>query len=58
VPTRANRQPALAIFLLGRDGEPEPLGIAVLRVVDGLIAEIDAFLDPTLPARFGITAPA
>ena len=58
VPTRANRQPALAIFLVGAGGTPEPLGLAVLRVVDGLIAEIDAFLDPTLPARFGITAPA
>jgi len=58
VPTRANRQPAFAIFLISPDGPPEPIGIEVLRVVDGFIAEIDVFLDPALPARFGVPAPA
>ncbi|HVX44680.1 MAG TPA: sigma-70 family RNA polymerase sigma factor [Mycobacteriales bacterium] len=59
VPTRANRQPAFAIFLQDAPGEPmRPLGITVLRVENGLITEIDAFLDPALVERFAVPAPA
>jgi RNA polymerase sigma-70 factor (ECF subfamily) len=58
VPTRANRQPAFAIYLAGADGAPpRPLGLSVLRIVDGLIAEIDVFLQPKLLERFAITPP-
>jgi RNA polymerase sigma-70 factor (ECF subfamily) len=58
VPTRANRQPAFAIFLPGAPGMPaQPYAVSVLRVVDGLIAEIDVFLDPALVERFAVAAP-
>ncbi len=58
VPTRANRQPAFAIFLPGEPGRPaRPVGVEVLRIVDGLIAEIDVFLDPDLVERFSVTSP-
>jgi RNA polymerase sigma-70 factor, ECF subfamily len=59
VPTRANRQPAFAIFVPGGPGMPlQPYGVSVLRIVDRLIAEIDVFLEPELVQRFGVTAPA
>jgi RNA polymerase sigma-70 factor, ECF subfamily len=59
VPTRANRQPAFGIFVAGADGAPpRPIGLSVLRLADGLIAEIDVFLQPTLVERFGIAPPA
>lgn len=58
VSTRANRQPAFAIFVAGDPGMPaRPIGVEVLRVVDGLIAEIDVFLDPDLVQRFSIPSP-
>ena len=57
VPTRANRQPAFAVFLADDRGEPSrPLGLSVLRIEQGLIAEIDIFLQPELPERFAVTA--
>ena len=59
VPTRANRQPAFAVFLAGEAGAPpRPLGLEVLRISDGLIAEIDIFLQPRLIERFAVTPPA
>jgi RNA polymerase sigma-70 factor (ECF subfamily) len=57
VPTRANRQPAFAVFLSGDPGtKPRPLGLEVLRIEHGLIAEIDIFLQPELVERFAVTA--
>jgi RNA polymerase sigma-70 factor (ECF subfamily) len=57
VPTRANRQPAFAVFLADdRGGPPRPLGLSVLRIEHGLIAEIDVFLQPELLERFAVTA--
>jgi RNA polymerase sigma-70 factor, ECF subfamily len=59
VPTRANRQPAFAVFLEGERGAPpRPVGIEVLRIERGLIAEIDVFLQPELVEAFAITPPA
>jgi RNA polymerase sigma-70 factor, ECF subfamily len=59
VPTRANRQPAYAVFLTGGKGAPaEPFAIEVLRIEDGLIAEIHYFLQPELLARFAVSLPA
>jgi RNA polymerase sigma-70 factor, ECF subfamily len=54
-PTGANRQPALAIYKRP-PGETEysPLAIDVLRVEDGLVTEITAFLLPDLFPRFGL----
>lgn len=58
VPTRANRQPAFAMFLRDEPAGPaRPLGISVLRIAGGLITEIDAFLDPALVERFAVPAP-
>jgi hypothetical protein len=40
------------------DAPPEPFGIEVLRIEDGLIAEIHYFLQPELIGRFAIAPPA
>ncbi len=59
MPTRANRQPAHAIWRRVEPGAPpEPFGIEVLRIEDGLIAEIHYFLLPKLLARFAVAPPA
>lgn len=55
VPTRANRQPAFAVFLEG--DPPEPFALEVLRIEDGLIVELDYFLQPQLLERFAIPRP-
>ncbi|WP_067486123.1 RNA polymerase subunit sigma-70 [Actinomadura hibisca] len=54
VPTWANRQPAVVNYLR-RDGETEfmPVNVDVLRIEDGLIAEITTF-GPELLAAFGL----
>jgi RNA polymerase sigma-70 factor, ECF subfamily len=54
-PTSANGQPAVTIELRGDDGSWAPHGISVLEIEDGQIIEIEAFLDPTLPRRFGVS---
>jgi RNA polymerase sigma-70 factor, ECF subfamily len=55
LPTRANMQPATAIYLR-RPGDTEyrPLVIEVLRIEDGRVAEIVDFGDLTLFAAFGL----
>ena len=55
VPTRANRQPAFGMYIR-REGESETraFAIEVLRIQDGLIAEIDYFLAPELFPAFGL----
>jgi RNA polymerase sigma-70 factor (ECF subfamily) len=59
VPTRANRQPAYAVFLQAEPGTPpEPFALEVLRIEDGLIAEIHYFLQPDLLGRFAVAPPA
>jgi RNA polymerase sigma-70 factor (ECF subfamily) len=59
VPTRANRQPAFAVFIRpAPDAAPRPFALEVLRIGDGLIEEIDYFLRPELPERFAVTPPA
>jgi len=51
----ANRQPACAIYLRsGGDERYRAFGINVLRIVDGKIAEVTAFLDPRLFPAFGM----
>jgi len=58
VPTRANRQPAFAIFFDGEGGSPpRPGGIEVFRIERSLIAEVNVFLQPELVAAFAITPP-
>jgi RNA polymerase sigma-70 factor (ECF subfamily) len=55
IATRANRQPAAAVYMRA-PGETAflPLAIDVLRVEGGRIAEINAFVLPDLFARFGL----
>jgi RNA polymerase sigma-70 factor (ECF subfamily) len=56
--TWANRQPAFAVFLAGDPGtRPCPFALEVLRLTDGLIAEIDIFLQPKLLERFAVAPP-
>lgn len=51
----ANRQPACAIYLRSRgDEQYHAFGINVLRIEDGKIAEVTAFLDARLFPAFGI----
>ncbi len=58
VATRANRQPAFAVFLEGAPGEPpEPFALEVFRIEGGLIADLDYFLQPTLLGRFAVAPP-
>jgi RNA polymerase sigma-70 factor (ECF subfamily) len=57
IPTRANRQPAVAVYRLDPDTRRyHALGIWVLRADGDAIAEITAFVDPSLPAVFGLPA--
>jgi RNA polymerase sigma-70 factor (ECF subfamily) len=53
--TRANRQPAVA-FYTRQPGESgyRASGIDVLRIEDGLVAQIDAFILPDLFPEFGL----
>lgn len=55
VPTRGNRQPALAVDLR-REGElrPEAFALMVLRVEDSAVAEISGFVLPELFPAFGL----
>jgi RNA polymerase sigma-70 factor (ECF subfamily) len=55
VSTAANLQPAIAIYLK-RPGEAvfRPLGLSVLRIEAGQVAETIDFGDPALFAKFGL----
>ena len=55
-PTWANGRPAVTIHLRAADGTWVPHGISVLGIQADQIASIDAFLDPALLPRFGLTA--
>lgn len=53
--TRANRQPALAAYVLDREaGVHSAYGIMVLTLDGEAIAEITGFGDPTLFPLFGL----
>lgn len=52
--TRANTQPAFATPL-AEPGEPaRPTGLLVLALAGGRIGAVTRFLDPGLPAAFGL----
>jgi RNA polymerase sigma-70 factor (ECF subfamily) len=55
LPTSANMQPAAASYVR-RPGESvyRPMGIDVLRIEDGLVVEITAFLRPELFPAFAL----
>ncbi len=55
IPTRANRQPAVAAYQLDREaGIHRPYGLMVLSLDGEHIAEITGFADPTLFPLFGL----
>jgi RNA polymerase sigma-70 factor, ECF subfamily len=55
IATSANGQPAAALYLRSPgDTEYRPMGIDVLRIEDGRIAEITTFLEPELFDVFGL----
>jgi len=55
VPTRANMQPAIAGYLRAPgDSQFRAFGIDVLRIEDGKVVEIAAFMDPKLFPAFGL----
>jgi RNA polymerase sigma-70 factor (ECF subfamily) len=57
LPTRANRQPAVAVYRLDPDGRTyRACGIHVLSTDGDAIAEITSFVDPTLVPVFGFPA--
>ena len=56
LPTRANRQPALAAFVLDREaGLHRAYGLMVLSLDGDAIAEITGFVDPSLFPWFGLS---
>ncbi len=55
VPTRANGRPAAASYRRADNGFV-PMGIDVLRIEDGLITEVTAFLRPDLFGAFDLPA--
>ena len=59
IPTRANRQPAFAVFMRG-DADPAPRAhaVEVLRIEDGQIADIVIFLHPQLVHAFAVAQSA
>ena len=57
LPTRANRQPALAAYRrLGNAAAYRAWGIWVLTMDVDAIAEVTAFVDPELLPKFGLPA--
>jgi RNA polymerase sigma-70 factor (ECF subfamily) len=57
IPTRANRQPAVAVYRSAAGADTyRGWGIFVLTADDKSIAEITAFVDPKLLAAFGLPA--
>jgi RNA polymerase sigma-70 factor (ECF subfamily) len=57
LPTRANRQPAVAAYLLDHEaGVHRGYGLMVLSLDGAAIAEITGFADPTLFPLFGLPA--
>ncbi len=55
-PIRANGRPAMAIYHRTEDHGLVPHGITVLEIEGGEVVAVEAFIDPGLPARFGVHA--
>jgi RNA polymerase sigma-70 factor (ECF subfamily) len=56
LPTRANQQPAYAIYQKNEAGDYQAFGIHVIDIQASQIAEVVSFVDPTLPERFGLAS--
>jgi RNA polymerase sigma-70 factor (ECF subfamily) len=56
LPTSANGQPAMVAYFRYPGGDYQPYGVTVLTFADARIAEVNAFREPSAPARFGLPA--
>lgn len=56
VPTQANSSPAFAIYQRAEKGDYQAFGIHVLDFKEAKLSQIISFIDPSLPARFGLPA--
>ncbi|MBC2903271.1 sigma-70 family RNA polymerase sigma factor [Streptomyces cupreus] len=54
LPTRANGQPAVAMYVRGADGVLRAHSLQVLTVEEGAVGRITAFLDSDVFGRFGL----
>jgi RNA polymerase sigma-70 factor (ECF subfamily) len=54
LPTRANHQPAYAIYQKDETEGYQAFGIHVLDIQESSIAEVVSFVDPNLPVQFGL----
>jgi RNA polymerase sigma-70 factor (ECF subfamily) len=54
-PTRANGRPAVVAQRRTPDGGLAPHGVLVLEISGGAVAQINAFIDPLLVPRFGVS---
>jgi RNA polymerase sigma-70 factor (ECF subfamily) len=54
LPVHANGQPGVAVYQRMENGEYQPFGVHVLNYEKGQISQIICFIDPSLPARFGL----
>jgi RNA polymerase sigma-70 factor (ECF subfamily) len=54
-PTRANGRPAVVVQRRDADGALAAHGVLVLELAGGLFVGRDAFIDPSLVPRFGVT---
>jgi RNA polymerase sigma-70 factor (ECF subfamily) len=54
VRTNANAAPAFAIYQRTDTHQFQAFGLHVLECEDGQLAQITSFIDPSLPARFGL----
>jgi RNA polymerase sigma-70 factor (ECF subfamily) len=55
-PTRANSRPAFAIYQRTEANEYQAFGMHVLGIEAGDLSQIVSFIDPSLPAHFGLPA--
>jgi RNA polymerase sigma-70 factor (ECF subfamily) len=58
LPTWANAQVAMGVYVLDSSRAFQPYGVTVLSLREGLVAEITTFGDPSALARFGLPAQA
>ncbi len=54
LPVRANGQAGVAVYQRMENGEYHPFGVHVLTCNKDQISQITCFIDPSLPARFGL----
>jgi RNA polymerase sigma-70 factor (ECF subfamily) len=54
LPVQANDQAGAAVYQRMENGEYQPFGVHVLTCEKGRIVQVNCFIDPSLPARFGL----